>query len=95
MRGGIILARPIPTYVWETYKNYSIERGERIWQRQHKGLHSINTYGHVYATGRTYVMSVIPDEYPVYYINCSEDIVHKNVGVLQRLSGIFDYPFKE
>ncbi|HRU98775.1 MAG TPA: hypothetical protein P5092_15240 [Ruminococcus sp.] len=37
----------------------------------------------------------IPDEYPVYYINCSEDIVPKNVPVLQRLSGMNDYSFKE
>ena len=37
----------------------------------------------------------IPDEYPVYYINCSEDIVPKNVPVLQRLSGMFDYSLKE
>lgn len=37
----------------------------------------------------------IPDDYPVYYINCSEDIVSKNVPVLQRLAGMFDYSFKE
>ena len=37
----------------------------------------------------------IPDEYPAYYINCSEDIIPKNVSVLQRLSGMFDYAFKE
>ena len=35
----------------------------------------------------------IPDDYPVYYINCSEDIISKNVPVLQRLSGMFDYSF--
>ena len=37
----------------------------------------------------------IPDDYPVYYINCDDDIVPKNVPVLQRLSGMFDYAFKE
>ena len=37
----------------------------------------------------------IPDDYPVYYINCSEEIVSKNVPVLQRLSGMIDYAFKE
>lgn len=37
----------------------------------------------------------IPDDYPVYYINCSDDIIVKNVPVLQRLSGMFDYAFKE
>ncbi|SEH50550.1 hypothetical protein SAMN02910265_01053 [Ruminococcus flavefaciens] len=37
----------------------------------------------------------IPDDYPVYYINCSEDIVSKNVPVLQRLAGMLDYSFKE
>lgn len=37
----------------------------------------------------------IPDDYPVYYINCSDDIIVKNVPVLQRLSEMFDYAFKE
>jgi len=37
----------------------------------------------------------IPDEYPVYYINCSDDIIPKNLPVLQRLAGMFDYTFKE
>ena len=37
----------------------------------------------------------IPEDYPVYYINCSENIVPKNVPILQRLSGMFDYAFKE
>lgn len=37
----------------------------------------------------------IPDDYPVYYINCREDIIPKNVPVLQRLSGMIDYAFKE
>ena len=37
----------------------------------------------------------IPDDYPVYYINCSDDIIPKNVPVLQRLSGMIDYAFKE
>lgn len=37
----------------------------------------------------------IPDDYPVYYINCSDDIIPKSVPVLQRLSGMIDYAFKE
>lgn len=37
----------------------------------------------------------IPDDYPVYYINCGDDIIPKNVPVLQRLSGMIDYGFKE
>lgn len=37
----------------------------------------------------------IPDDYPIYYINCVDDIIPKNVPVLQRLSGMFDYAFKE
>ncbi len=37
----------------------------------------------------------IPDDYPVYYINCREDIIPKNVPVLQRLSGMIDYAFRE
>ena len=37
----------------------------------------------------------IPEDYPVYYINCGENIVPNNVPVLQRLSGLFDYAFKE
>lgn len=37
----------------------------------------------------------IPDDYPVYYINCGDDIIPKNVPVLQRLSGMSDYAFKE
>lgn len=37
----------------------------------------------------------IPDEYPIYYINCGEDIIPKKLPVLQRLSGMFDYAFKE
>ena len=37
----------------------------------------------------------IPDDYPVYYINCSDDIVPVNLPVLQRLTGMFDYSFKE
>lgn len=37
----------------------------------------------------------LPDEYPVYYINCSEDIISKNLPVLQRLCGMFDYSVKE
>ena len=37
----------------------------------------------------------IPDDYPVYYINCSDDKIPKNVPVLQRLSGMIDYAFKE
>lgn len=37
----------------------------------------------------------IPDDYPVYYINCGDDIIPKNVPFLQRLSGMFDYAFKE
>ena len=37
----------------------------------------------------------IPDDYPVYYINCGDDIIPKNVPVLQRLSGMIDYAFKE
>ena len=36
-----------------------------------------------------------PDDYPVYYINCGDDIIPKNVPVLQRLSGMIDYSFKE
>ena len=37
----------------------------------------------------------IPEGYPIYYINSSEDIIPKNLPVLQRLSGMFDYAFKE
>lgn len=37
----------------------------------------------------------IPDEYPAYYINCGDDIIPNNVSLLQRLSGMFDYSFKE
>ncbi len=37
----------------------------------------------------------IPDDYPVYYINCGEDIISKNAPVQQRLCGMFDYSFKE
>lgn len=37
----------------------------------------------------------IPEGYPVYYIYSSEDIIPKNLPVLQRLSGMFDYAFKE
>lgn len=37
----------------------------------------------------------IPEGYPVYYINSNEDIIPKNLPVLQRLSGMFDYAFKE
>ena len=37
----------------------------------------------------------IPDDYPVYYISCGDDIIPKKVPVLQRLSGLFDYAFKE
>ena len=37
----------------------------------------------------------IPDDYPVYYINCGDDIIPKNMPVLQRLSGMIDYAFKE
>lgn len=37
----------------------------------------------------------IPDDYPVYYINSSENIIPKNAPVLQRLSGMLDYAFKE
>ena len=37
----------------------------------------------------------IPEGYPVYYINSSEDIIPKNLPVLQRLSGMLDYAFKE
>ena len=37
----------------------------------------------------------IPDDYPVYYINCGNDIIPKNMPVLQRLSGMIDYAFKE
>ena len=35
----------------------------------------------------------IPEDFPVYYVNCSEDIIPKNVPTLQRLSGMFDYSF--
>lgn len=38
---------------------------------------------------------IIPEEYPVYYINCSDDIIHKNVPILQRLCGMLDYSTKE
>lgn len=38
---------------------------------------------------------IIPEEYPVYYINCSDDIIHKNVPVFQRLCGMLDYSTKE
>lgn len=37
----------------------------------------------------------IPEGYPVYFINSNEDIIPKNLPVLQRLSGMFDYAFKE
>ena len=37
----------------------------------------------------------IPDDYPVYYINCSEDIISKNAPVQQRLCGMFDYSVKQ
>lgn len=37
----------------------------------------------------------IPDEYPVYFINSSEDIIPKSIPVLQRLSGMTDYAFQE
>lgn len=37
----------------------------------------------------------IPEGYPVYYINSNENIIPKNLPVLQRLSGMLDYAFKE
>ena len=43
----------------------------------------------------TAIPECIPDEYPVYYINCSDNIVPNNIPVLQRLSGMFDFSLQE
>lgn len=37
----------------------------------------------------------IPEDYPVYYFNSREDIISDKIHFLQRISGMFDYSFKE